>query len=197
MNTQNTEVELMKDLNRLIEECKAEVEAVGIEIGNIYKVSVNNRAIKRWGRCRRSPYGTYEIEISYRLMGDDVDDKATKTTIIHELLHTVRGGNGHTGEWKRCANLMNKTYGYDIKRTTSCDEKGVAEVVSTIKRNGPKYRILCEHCGKVYNYYKRSKIINYFIESPYKANRDCKCGRCKINNTLHLVDKNEVLLSAR
>lgn len=187
----------MKDLNRLVEECKAEVDAVGIEIGNIYKVSVNNRAIKRWGRCRRSPYGTYEIEISYRLMGDDVDDKATKTTIIHELLHTVRGGNGHTGEWKRCANLMNKTYGYDIKRTTSCDEKGVAEVVSTINRNGPKYRILCENCGKVHYYYKRSKAVSRFMCEPERAKRNYRCGHCGVSNTLVLVGGNEQLLMAR
>ena len=171
----------MKNLDRLVAECKADIESLGIELGNIISVTVNTRAKRRWGQCCGSPRG-YRITISDRLLKDDVDDMATKNTIAHELLHTICGGNGHTGEWKKAAEKLNRAYGYNIKRCTSSEEKGVENVVSAVKRNGPKYIIRCENCGLEFKYYKKSKMITNFIDRPDYVRKYCRCSKCKSHN---------------
>ena len=172
----------MKDLNRLVEECKRDIDSLGIEIGNINSVTVNTRSKRRWGQCTRHPDGTYDITISDRLLADNVDDMAAKNTIAHELLHTIRGGSGHKGAWKSAAFHMNARYGYNIKRTTSCEEKGVEYVPSAIKSKPPKYIIKCGNCGKEYKYYKKCKMVTAFIDRPDYVRRNCYCGRCKSHN---------------
>ena len=109
----------LKDFEMMIKECMEEVEAVGLKPGKISKWVINSRAKSRWGLCKKTGINTFEIQIAERLLGDDVSDLACKDTIVHEILHTCRGCHGHTGLWKSYADLMNRTYGYSIKRTTS------------------------------------------------------------------------------
>ena len=116
----------MKDFTELREQCICEVAGLGIALGRIASWSVNKRAKTRWGLCRLKRDGSYEIEIAERLLVDDrISEKACKETIIHELLHTCKGCMRHTGKWKQYAELMNRTYGYNIKRVTEGCEKGV------------------------------------------------------------------------
>lgn len=90
----------MKDFNLLVNECIAELDSIGIVCGKIRNIEINTRAKCRWGLCRTVKSGVFDIEISSRLLEDNVEDIVTKNTIIHELLHTVRGCHGHTGKWK-------------------------------------------------------------------------------------------------
>lgn len=117
----------MKDFRKLITECMNEVKEAGITPGNIVEWSVNYRAKRRWGLCSKSPDGKIKIQIASRLLIDDrVSVTACKETMIHEILHSVEGGMGHTGKWKQLAEVVNQKYGYSIKRTTSSKEKGLA-----------------------------------------------------------------------
>lgn len=117
----------MKDFHKLIDESINEVKAAGITPGNIVNWRINTRAKSRWGLCKKLNDGTgFEIQIAHILLvSDDVSEKACKTTIIHEILHTCEGCKGHTGLWKQYAAIMNEKYGYNIKRTTSGAEKGL------------------------------------------------------------------------
>lgn len=164
----------MKDFDRLINECLKEVEEAGITPGIISKWSVNHRAKKRWGSCKRKPGEGYEIEISSVLLFDDrVSEKACKETIIHEILHTVQGGNGHTGRWKMFAEQINAKYGYNIKRVTSGSEKGVEEYHSTYSLPY-KYMFKCRYCGDTIFRKKSSKFTHYY------RNYYCRsCGRLR------------------
>ena len=174
----------MKNLENAVNECKRDIEAVGLKIGNIVSVTVNSRAKSRWGRCTRvcGAYKTaYKIEISKALLDDNIDDMALKDTIIHELLHTIEGGHTHTGAWKRAAELMNKTYGYNIKRCTSYEEKGLSEA-QIIGVKNPSYIIKCNKCGHVNTFYRKSKVVNMFLIKPGVANSYYRCGICKAYN---------------
>lgn len=114
----------MKDLKKLAQECEKEVRAIGITFENI-EYSANYRAKHRFGQCRVTGE-KIRINISSFLLEDDVPDKSTKTTIIHEILHAAdRNKNGHKGRWREYADRMNKEYGYNIKRTSSWEEKGL------------------------------------------------------------------------
>lgn len=167
----------MKDLYEVMNECKRDIESLGIELGEVCKLSVNKRAQTRWGLCRGCK-GVYEISISSRLLDDEVDDMALKNTMAHELLHTIKGGNGHKGEWKRCAELMNRTYGYNIKRCTSADEKGV---LSSNREKKIKYILECSNCGQKYDYIRKTKVINAFLYNGKEAKVRYRCGVCKKN----------------
>ena len=166
----------MKDLQKLFNECIAELDAIGVEYGNITSVKVNTRAQKRWGLCKKklitdcensAQAYEYEISISHRLLADDVNDKVVKDTIMHEILHTCKKCYAHNNVWKSLANKVNKAYGYNIKRTTSCEEK---EIESNIK-DIAKHKFVCVCCGTEVFRLKESNFTR-----NYKAYRCTRCG---------------------
>ena len=155
----------MKDLQKLVKECKAELNAIGIEYGNITYVKINTRATSRWGLCRNlTPSydwedSRFEIEISNRLLEDNVKDSATKQTIIHELLHSCKGGMTHKGKWKEYANKVNANYNqYNITRCTSSKELGIDETNTKINA---KYILKCSCCGNTYFHSRMSKSVKH------------------------------------
>ena len=152
------------EVQELFELCKKEVKDAGIEIGNVYAtIKVNSRFSKKWGVCKRRN-NIYYIEIADRLLV--ADENSIKTTIIHELLHTVKGCFNHGLEWKKVANIMNRKYGYNIKRTTSDEEKGLE-----IDWDAFKYIVKCKNCENTFGYTRKTKCIQYL--SHYR------CGKCK------------------
>ena len=42
----------MKNLNRLVAECKTECDTLGIQYGNIIQINVNTRFKKTWGQTK-------------------------------------------------------------------------------------------------------------------------------------------------
>ncbi len=140
----------MKNFEELKNQCLSEINFTGITIGKNISWSINKRSRSRWGMCKKNVDGTYEIQISEILLKDDrISEKACKETIIHEILHTCDGCMKHTGKWKFYANLMNREYGYNIKRTTQGSEKGIEDYKSTSMPI--KYVFTCKGCGaKIY-----------------------------------------------
>ncbi len=146
----------MRDLQQYARECLKELDAIGIEYGNITKFVINTRAKKRWGLCEPVP-GGFQIEISSVLLDERNDETGLKNTIIHEILHTCKGCQNHQEKWKRVAQKVNAAYGYNIKRTSSTLEKGVLE--ETMPPISANYVIECECCGYTYTREKKSKLI--------------------------------------
>ncbi len=158
----------MKDFNRLIRECESELDALAFDYGDI-EWSINTRAKKRWGQCKTIGSHKYSISIARILLEDDVDDIATKTTMIHEMLHAVdKNKNGHKGNWLRLANTVRNAYGYDIKRTSTTAEKGI---VQPAEEPNYKYIYVCLGCGSVVRKIRRSN----FTEHPNRY----ICPECK------------------
>jgi predicted SprT family Zn-dependent metalloprotease len=135
----------MKNLNEYVAKANANMLKLGYEMnpGNTFRV--NTRALTRWGQCRHNPDGTHIIEISYRLMEDSVSEEALMNTLMHELIHTIKGCNNHGVNFKRVAAQINRAYGLNIKTCTSAAEKGVAEVQRKVVI---KHRFVCEDCGQ-------------------------------------------------
>lgn len=158
----------MKDLKKLAAECERDLRSIGISPGCVDHWTVNTRAKRRWGLCRTSKPGHFDISISERLLQDDVDDQAAKDTIMHELLHTVKDCYGHTGLWKELAEQVNRVLPqYTVKRASSEAEKGVE---TTERAQTVQYTVRCTKCGKEYNRVKASKLILH----PEKY----RCGLC-------------------
>lgn len=156
----------MKDLKKLANECMTELDAIGIQYGNVISWEVNTRAKNRWGQCRYIGGGRYSINITNRLLDDNLPDEAAKQTIIHELLHSVDGCMNHGTNWKRVADKVNRVYHYNIKRTTSYDEKGV-------EPPKPKYIVACPCCGRTWEYVRMCDTV--------KRPQAYTCGVCHEN----------------
>ena len=84
----------MKDLRQVAKICMQELDALGIEYGNVVRWEVNTRAKKRWGMCSKA-CGGFAIQVNGRLLDDDADLNGLKSTIIHELIHTCKGCWNH------------------------------------------------------------------------------------------------------
>ena len=159
----------MKDLMRLVDICKSDLDVLGIKYGRVFDWSVNTRAKCRLGQCRKIGIGLFEINISEALLKDDIDDQIALNTIMHELLHTVKGCFKHTGKWKTYAEYINsKLPQYNIKRIAT-----QTEMNSIIERKPPvyKYVLRCTKCGAEIKRQKLSKVI-----TDYKRYRCGKCG---------------------
>lgn len=159
----------MKDLLKLARECMEKLDAINIEYAENVYFEVNTRAKNRWGLCKHNPDGSYTISISSRLLAENISDDGAINTIIHELLHTCKGGHGHKGEWKNLADKVNRAYNYNIKRCSSDNEKGVEPIENVSKEI--KYQFKCKECGKIYNRVKASKFTK-----NWKNYRCSVCG---------------------
>ncbi len=157
----------MKDLVKLTKECQAELESLGIKCGKIRKLIVNTRAKKQWGSCKKVSDGVFDISISQRLLCEGANDKAVKSTICHELLHTVEGCMGHKGKWALLANTVNLRLGYDIKRVTSNEEKGIKAETAPVQF---KYLLVCKSCGALIPRQKATAAVMH----PDRY----RCGKC-------------------
>ncbi len=147
----------MKDLTKYVEECQHDLDLLRIPYGTVRRWEINTRAKTRWGQCKRVSKGVFDISISARLLEDDVDNQAVKDTIAHELLHTVSGAYDHQAKWKALARQVNtKIPGYNIKRTTSYEEKGIA---ASPKQRNYRYVLQCEKCGHTTYRERESKLV--------------------------------------
>lgn len=158
----------IKDLNIYINECKAILEGLGIKYGNVKSFTISTRAKSRLGACKKTGLNSFEISISKFILEDNVDTQVLKNTIMHELLHTVKGCFTHKGKWKLLSQIINETYPeYNIKRTINLKEVGVE-----INGKEPTFRYVlkCEKCGCEIKRQKLSKaVINY---------KNYRCGKC-------------------
>lgn len=158
----------MKNLQIIARECMKELDAIGIAYTKPAAFTVNTRAQSRWGQCRKRN-GTFTINISSRLLQDDVSDTATKDTVIHELLHTVDGCQNHGTKWKSLALKVNRAYPkYNIKTSTTMEEKGIKDFLES---GAYKYKVVCKRCNTAALYMRRTNAVTH-------PERFC-CGTCE------------------
>jgi predicted SprT family Zn-dependent metalloprotease len=158
----------MRDLMKYAKECMMELDNLNIEYGHITEFKINTRALNRWGQCKTLP-GGFSININAILLDEKNNEQGLKNTIIHELLHSCKGCMNHGYKWNYYADKVNRTYGYNIKRTSSCDEKGLSEesqekqkdIRTNKQQNRKQYEIICQKCGHKYIRYRVSKLTQH------------------------------------
>lgn len=159
----------MKDLMSLVAICKAELDGLGIKYGKVNNFTVNTRAKCRLGQCRKIALGLFDINISEALLKDEIDDQIALNTIMHELLHTVKGCFKHTGKWKVYAEYINSNLPrYNINRVATESETAL---IKDRKQPVYKYILRCTKCGQEIKRQKETKVV-----TNYKIYRCGKCG---------------------
>lgn len=141
---------------------------------NTYDLSFNTRAKYKYGSCRLKGANHYEIELN-KNFADVSPIEEIKKTIMHELIHSIKGCMNHKEGWKRVVNKVNAKYGYDIERT-----KAVAEYVSIVQsqETAPQYQILYQGCGHVFKYKRNSKNVQLIRNQTGRLK--CSCGSCNL-----------------
>ena len=168
-------------LNKLFMQVMQEAQSIGVPISrNISAIKINRRAKSRLGCCRqeKKPFGagSYTIEISERVLA--ADEKIIRQIIAHELLHTCRGCMNHADTWKKYAEAMNRSFGYNIKRTSSGEELGLEPAERKIREDEEyRYILICQQCGAEIKRKKRCKVV----DNPAHY----RCGKC--GGTLKLM----------
>ncbi len=154
----------MCDANALLETVAAEAKALGIPVssGILPEVLINTRAKTRFGRCIILPNGNCQIELSGRVVA--AGERACKTVLAHEVLHSCKGCRNHQARWKAYARRMNDAYGYDIQRTHSPEALGV------LNDTPCRYQLRCQRCGAVLTRMKKSPLVRQ--PDRYR----CRCG---------------------
>ena len=158
----------MKDLDFYTRYAKSILTSLNIPFVDC-TVSVNTRLNSVWGRCHHEyayNHTTHRIELNKVLVTDTVSDDALMNTLLHEYLHTCPNCNNHGKQWKYYAQLINQKYHYNIKRTTSCAEKGIVE-----EKKKPRYTVTCPRCGSVSSYLRKSNVVDAALN-----NRMLRCG---------------------
>lgn len=188
--------QLREYLNCCLKDVIQEAVAAGIQIQTIEpEVVINTRAKSFWGRCtavisRSAASTVYRIEVTTRLIG--TDESSIKNTLMHEVIHTCKGCMNHSALWKRYASIVNEKYGYNVKRVTSSEEKGIDGLESSTgasdiaggtgdgsfgrnaisrRRTMPvKYIATCTSCGRSQGYKRAGKVVTR------PQNYRCRCG---------------------
>lgn len=159
---------LQKYVNLLLQEIVEEAKNVGIPVSRriLKDVKINPRPKKRFGCCRKEGRD-FQIEISRFVL--DAPEAAVRNVIAHEVLHACKGALNHQDKWKEYAALMNRTYGYAIKRTNSFEELGLPKPED---RRTPVYHYIvrCKRCGKEFKRQRASKLTKH--PGLYR----CQCG---------------------
>jgi hypothetical protein len=144
---------MQKKFDDMVMRCEGMMRDVGFELPKGIKYSINKRLTSTLGRCIRK--GTqYRIEIAHYVMEASVvskDETQAMDTILHEMCHALPNGWSHGEIWKRYADKINRTYGYNISRlaTLSDTEKMIMNKGKVMKL------IIC-----------KSKACKFEIEKP-------------------------------
>ena len=163
----------MKNLNKLFTECMNEVSSIGIDVEPIIDVSVNYRAKRRFGEARgfcKDGVRVHTINISSEILRDEANTNEVKNTIVHEILHCTKGGNGHKGNWEKLANKVNRELGYHISRCSSYESFGIKRPTSDRERESYQYEFKCQGCGQIIRRKRQSKFVNNY--------KNYRCGIC-------------------
>lgn len=159
----------MHCLDELINVCKIECKEQNIPISSSVVFKTSYRAKRTYGSCKPNLVSnSYEITISSFLLDDSVPVNSVKMTILHELIHTCPGCQNHGKTFRKYAALLNKQYNYDIKRTSSREERGITTPYNSNEEI--KYVIKCKCCGNTYYRRRKSRLIT----KSYLY----RCGKC-------------------
>ena len=179
-------------LDRLFVECINELKDIGLDITNEKEygkidISISKRNNKRYGCCKQEnpdeeyktvirsgyrriiryeKYNNHYIEISKWVM--QLDDEIIKNTILHELIHCLPYCNNHGKIFKKYADIINQSYGYNITRLGNKKQDFEKSNIEFDDSEKYKYKIICKGCSQ--EFYRKRLNKNF--------TRKYRCGKC-------------------
>lgn len=143
-------LDYVERLKGFLEECRDELESIGLHTGNVAEIKFLMDSDYGW--CRENNDGTYTILISEKYGRDEADNFGLKGLICHELLHTCPedDSNAYTGvhgsAWREMARKVERECGYRLMAQSHTDAVRRAS-------GSPMLRHACPNCGGYYDIY--------------------------------------------
>ena len=134
----------------------------GIKVGKISRVWFSDKSFSRFGSCRRLMNGYFAIEITDLGLHGDV-----KSTIVHELIHTVEGCYNHGPKFQEIARFLSSAYNIELGTRASKNEMALSEEYRIAKA---KYVIKCKKCGQIITRQRATRLVK--LPMTYS----CGCG---------------------
>ena len=113
-------------INRMFAESISLLKELGVPIADSICPEVTLTSAHSYAGCccargTRKKYTEYDYYIELSGFALNNTEKSLRSVLIHELIHTVPGGHGHTGEWKKWAKYVNSKTEYHIQRFADPD----------------------------------------------------------------------------
>ena len=108
------------ELTDVLHTAVKDIKSLGYEVGTITDFSVNNRYRRAWAKCYRTGRNTFKIGINPALL--KANPESARSTIYHEVIHTVPGCYNHGVIFGEVAVKSNRHFHTCITRTTSRSE---------------------------------------------------------------------------
>ena len=149
-----------------------------------YTLEINNKALKRLGRCEAKSGNRYVIQIN-EFHNKLSPETSVMNTLIHELLHSLPKCMNHGELWKRYANMYNRAYGTTISRTSPLNghyktfkeemerKKGKTQHKNHSIYSDGKHKITCSKCNKSWYYERAGRVVKLAMQ-----NKKLKCPHC-------------------
>ena len=109
-------------INRMFAECIALMRELNVPISDSICPTVElTSAHTYFGRCwlkrEAGKPSKYKYDFYIQIPGWTLNnsERNLRCTFLHELIHTVPGGQYHTGPWRKWARYISEKTGYDIR----------------------------------------------------------------------------------
>lgn len=145
-------------------------DKIDTELNKVLYVDLGKNCL---GQCVRHtpkyarPYFNLYFNTRYFLQ-KDIPLATLQSTVIHEVLHLITNNEGHTGEWKRLANLITEKHshlGIKILRCASLEDIYTSEQCEMIRdktnKSVYKYAVQCPKCKEIIYRKRMCDLIKY------------------------------------
>ena len=153
-----------------------------------YTLEINNKALKRLGRCEAKSGNRYVIQIN-EFHNKLSPETSVMNTLIHELLHSLPQCMNHGEIWKRYANMYNRAYGTTISRLSPLEgdykifkeeidkQRGHTQHKNHSVYSDGKHKITCSKCNKSWYYERAGRVVKLAMQ-----NKKLKCPHCGLQS---------------
>lgn len=162
----------LRDFERDVDEAKEKLVEIGYEevSHKHYYLEFNTRSRKRFGSCLKKSETECIIELN-KLYSDVAPIEEVRSTIMHELIHSIKSCYDHGRVWKGVVTRVNNAYGYNIKtgKTVESYTNHIASIT------GYKYSVRCNGCKIISNFTRETKLIKKLKRGGMPSYRCCRC----------------------
>lgn len=138
-----------EQVNHLLEKAILDVISAGVKPGkHINSVVKINNCRTSFGQCVNNDNGYFDIEISKHHLPHG--EEAVYRTLVHEVLHTVKGSVGHGAKWQSDAKKVGDYLGFTISR---CETSKTLSLPKEIK-----HQVSCPLCGITFQRSRESNL---------------------------------------
>ena len=166
---------------------RKELEKAGLDMYPLADVTVTRRCTRRLGLChynKRYDFNKGKRVIdSCNIVISDLCFHNTKNclrdTILHELVHTVKGCQNHRAPFHNTARKVMRLFP-DAHIDTYCSKEESQKLREFNEQVGrvrtSKYRVTCDKCGCSWEYKRKTKLVTALLEGRKHGYRHTKCG---------------------